>query len=95
MRPSRAADGSWSVVIDPAWPGFAGHFPGNPILPGAELVDWALFVAQNANVPTNGIAKARFLAPVRPNDSLKIEVARSTVRFMRNDQVIAEVVLSS
>jgi 3-hydroxyacyl-[acyl-carrier-protein] dehydratase len=55
--------------IDAAHPAAHGHFPGNPIVPGAVLLTEIL-----AAIPaeTRGIRSAKFLAPVRPGDCLLI-----------------------
>jgi acyl-coenzyme A synthetase/AMP-(fatty) acid ligase len=61
-------------------PAFAGHFPGQPLMPGALLLSEVLeamsgvpaLVARLGDRPT--LAVAKFLAPVRPGDSLTIEL---------------------
>ncbi|RYZ12602.1 MAG: CoA ligase [Comamonadaceae bacterium] len=59
-------------------PSFAGHFPGQPLLPGALLLSEVLEAMQGVPVlaarlgaaPT--LAAAKFLAPVRPGSTLRI-----------------------
>lgn len=66
----------WAVPAD--HPSFAGHFPGQPLLPGvvllAEVLEAAL--AQPAWAGRlqggTGLPQAKFLAPVRPGDRLDI-----------------------
>jgi 3-hydroxymyristoyl/3-hydroxydecanoyl-(acyl carrier protein) dehydratase len=65
-----AVAGGWRVLVAPDWPGFAGHFPGDPVLPAAELLEQALHCAADAGHRATGIRKARFLHPVRPGDEL-------------------------
>jgi acyl-coenzyme A synthetase/AMP-(fatty) acid ligase len=67
------------VDIDPALPAFLGHFPGDPILPGAAVLD---LIARAATLawPELGapraIARAKFTAPVKPGDTLRIHLDR-------------------
>ncbi|RZL91314.1 MAG: CoA ligase [Variovorax sp.] len=59
-------------------PAFAGHFPGQPLLPGALLLSEVLEAVQSVPAliarlgasPT--LAAAKFLAPVRPGSTLRI-----------------------
>jgi 3-hydroxyacyl-[acyl-carrier-protein] dehydratase len=59
--------------LDPAWPVFAGHFPGAPVLPGAALLDWAM-QAQGEREP--GVAWqcawAKFPRAAVPGDRLRL-----------------------
>jgi 3-hydroxyacyl-[acyl-carrier-protein] dehydratase len=56
-------------------PTAAGHFPGNPIIPGALLLDsviHAIFGAGPISTPYE-IRAVKFLRPVRPGDGIRIE----------------------
>ncbi|VWX63145.1 Acyl-coenzyme A synthetase/AMP-(Fatty) acid ligase [Burkholderiales bacterium 8X] len=61
-------------------PAFPGHFPGQPLLPGALLVSEVLEAARSVpalaarlgRMPT--LAAAKFLSPVRPGASLVIDL---------------------
>jgi len=59
--------------FDPGFPGFSGHFPGFPILPGVVQVECARVAAERlwgrAFSPA-GVENAKFLAPVLPGDRL-------------------------
>lgn len=50
-----------------------GHFPGNPVIPGALLLDAALCAVAGAATSACTIRTAKFLRPVRPGDTLRIE----------------------
>lgn len=70
-----------TIAVAPDHPAFAGHFPGQPILPGVVLLGWAtsaLGAALGRPVPPCGIAAAKFLQPVRPGTSLLIRHVRET-----------------
>jgi 3-hydroxymyristoyl/3-hydroxydecanoyl-(acyl carrier protein) dehydratase len=77
-----------SIAVD--HPALAGHFPGNPIVPGVVLLDEITdVVATELGADyTSGqmtIRSAKFLRPVRPGDKLQIELtpgAKNTVRFV-------------
>ncbi len=61
------------------FPGFDGHFPGQPVLPGvcmlkavaATLEDW-----HGQGIRVEELRKARFLSPIRPGQALEIKCVR-------------------
>ena len=64
-------------------PTAAGHFPGNPVIPGAVLLDAVLQVVAGAVMPCE-IRSAKFLHPVHPGDRLVIrwsDAAGGELRF--------------
>ncbi len=67
--------------VDPALPCFAGHFPGNPILPGLVQIDWAVTEAAAAfsgaaEDKFRGMSNIKFKAPVAPATWLQLELHR-------------------
>jgi 3-hydroxyacyl-[acyl-carrier-protein] dehydratase len=74
-------------------PAFAGHFPGQPLLPGVSLLaevleailDDTALAALVGDSPRIGAAK--FLAPVRPGTTLTVHLAGGErgVRFEVKD----------
>jgi acyl-coenzyme A synthetase/AMP-(fatty) acid ligase/3-hydroxymyristoyl/3-hydroxydecanoyl-(acyl carrier protein) dehydratase len=65
--------------VDPAHPALPGHFPGDPIVPGAVLLDEILDALTGelgscAEFAAVTIRSAKFLRPVRPGDSLQIKL---------------------
>ncbi|PWC90873.1 hypothetical protein TSH100_02325 [Azospirillum sp. TSH100] len=57
-------------------PTAAGHFPGNPVIPGAVLLDTALTAIAAAEGLASGpcrLRAAKFLSPVRPGECMRIE----------------------
>lgn len=68
------------LPVAAAHPAFAGHFPGQPILPGVVLLDAALHAIAAQLGLTLGSAQiraAKFLSPVRPGEALQLHFADS------------------
>jgi acyl-CoA synthetase (AMP-forming)/AMP-acid ligase II len=76
-------------------PAAAGHFPGNPIIPGAVLLD-SLVAAMSPGVPPPAIESAKFHHPVRPGDDIEItqQTDGDTTRFECRLAETAQLVLS-
>jgi len=66
-------------------PTAAGHFPGNPIIPGAVLLDEVVCALQaETGFSASVIRAAKFLAPVLPGDVLRLiwqEMTPAIVKF--------------
>ena len=82
----RHDDGSYSAAItfDPAFTGFDGHFPGNPIVPAVcqlsavEVLTHMALGHHNLKLVTISLMKCR--APLLPNDT-----ATFTFSITQND----------
>ncbi|MGO8917018.1 MAG: hypothetical protein ACLQJR_14030 [Stellaceae bacterium] len=76
---------SFEVRFSIDHPTAAGHFPGNPIIPGAVLLDEVLqAIAGDGCVGPSVIRSVKFLQPVRPGDGLLIRwqlEARGETKF--------------
>ena len=65
-------------------PASRGHFPGNPIIPGAVLLSETISAIRPGSVAPVHILSAKFLHPARPGDRMTIEAttaAGGIVRF--------------
>lgn len=72
-----------ALRVEPAHPALAGHFPGNPVVPGVVLLERvaaALKTWRGARV--DGF-DAKFLHPLLPNQQAVIELCEGSgnVRF--------------
>ncbi len=65
---------SQALLIEADHPSFAGHFPGNPLLPGAVLLQKLQDLLEQA-LPGRQLVQfnsAKFLAPIPPGSELTI-----------------------
>jgi 3-hydroxyacyl-[acyl-carrier-protein] dehydratase len=64
------------IAIAREHPAFAGHFPGQPLLPGVVLLGEALEVLLRESPTVLGdaprVSAVKFLAPVRPGADLEV-----------------------
>ena len=71
---------SWYIA--PNQPVFAGHFPGNPIMPGVlvlGLLKSLLAEHSGAQVQIAAIKRQKFMRPVLPGDTLCIRINKLDV----------------
>jgi 3-hydroxymyristoyl/3-hydroxydecanoyl-(acyl carrier protein) dehydratase len=70
----------------------AGHFPGNPIIPGALLLAEVLRCiesAEGAGYASCNVKNAKFPHPARPGEMVEIDYARSAQGSITFDCVVA------
>jgi len=80
VGPTAAAATTWTHAgrVDPEHPMLAGHFPGDPIVPGAWLLSFALRCAGDwlrAHAPDHrvaGLRAAKFQRPLRPGERFEL-----------------------
>jgi 3-hydroxymyristoyl/3-hydroxydecanoyl-(acyl carrier protein) dehydratase len=62
------------LTVPASHPALPGHFPGNPIVPGALILSEVIRAASRQHRIT-GVAAAKFLAPLRPDTPFHIELS--------------------
>jgi len=81
------------LKFSPDHPTGAGHFPGNPIIPGALLLAETLRTiseANNLDVTSYTIKSAKFQHPVRPGDCVEIEYTYSAQEHIEFNCTVAD-----
>ncbi len=83
-------------------PCLAGHFPGNPIVPGVVILDEVanIIVQQNKAFKINGFSSVKFLQPllaeqdvsVKLNDVIVANAGHAKIKFsvFNSDDLIAQ-----
>lgn len=82
-----------SICIAVDHPAIAGHFPGDPIVPGVVLVDRiASLLERNGRGSLRRLGAIKFVAPLRPSEvaevNVRIDVARVRFRIACGEQAI-------
>ena len=78
VRDALAEGGRFHVPVE--HPAFAGHFPGQPVLPGVALLACVVRVLDSQPElraclgPTLQIAQAKFISPVLPGTDLQVQL---------------------
>lgn len=74
-----------SLVIPADHPSLAGHFPGNPIVPGLVILEEVVQALESwrPGSRTVGMPVVKFLAPLRPEQAFTIHFAESGTHGIR------------
>lgn len=62
-------------LFTPGFPGFSGHFPGDPVLPAiVQLMAVVSFASERSGIPLKlaAVATAKFLSPIRPDEEVLV-----------------------
>jgi 3-hydroxyacyl-[acyl-carrier-protein] dehydratase len=84
-QPNTSIVGIKNVTANEAY--FQGHFPKDPVMPGVLIIEamaqtGAVLMSKSLEIPVEGksiyflsVNEARFRAPVRPGDTLRLNVS--------------------
>ena len=82
-------------------PALAGHFPGNPIIPGVVILEAVISAAEDwlgGQLHVRTLAQAKFLAPLKPDEAARIDlVLRGSIlefAVQRLETIVAKGALS-
>jgi acyl-coenzyme A synthetase/AMP-(fatty) acid ligase len=84
LRLLRPTNETAEIRIPADHPALAGHFPGNPVVPGALVLDaaWAHISARRPGT-LSSLPSVKFLAPIRADETiyLRVEFSERAARF--------------
>ena len=89
--------GSTSFVVEASHPALAGHFPGNPVVPGVLILEHVVLAVEATiarRMRLQGLRQVKFLEPLLPGQSAQISleagVGMISFRVTRNGSLIAK-----
>lgn len=75
----------WHACVPSDLAELDGHFPGNPVVPGVAQVGWVLsalhIIIPNLSPDRVTVDRAKFKAPVRPQDLVVMIIKLNAGRF--------------
>ncbi|MES9903042.1 MAG: hypothetical protein ABW168_10200 [Sedimenticola sp.] len=63
-----------SFTIPATHPSLAGHFPGNPIIPGVVILDHLLSILNSKGVEVTSFTHAKFVKSAKGGQKIDLEV---------------------
>ncbi len=96
MTAHAASSPASSFVVAADHPALAGHFPGDPIVPGVVILERVIEAAGRwlgRPVAVEGLPQVKFVAPLRPGEradvTLRLEGSTLAYSVMRDDVLVS------
>lgn len=67
-----------------------GHFPGNPIVPGAVLLGYAASALAERGEAIASVSRMKFLCPLLPEQAFAIEVDGRKIKWLAGGNTVAQ-----
>lgn len=86
------------IVVPGDHPSTDGHFPGNPIVPGAMLLSEVMGAWEGllgGPLQSSNVKVAKFLSPTRPGDCVSIQFERVGVDDVKFECVVNDTTVLS
>ena len=67
---------SFDFIVPHTHPCLEGHFPGNPVVPGAVIIDEVMrgLLTKEPTIKINNIPSVKFLKPLKPDIAVQVNV---------------------
>lgn len=81
------------VTLEPSCPVYDGHFPGNPIAPGAcniEMVRQCASIAMGKDIRITAIRLCKFMMLIRPSISEQLTIQMNWIAERMSATIIVE-----
>jgi len=86
---------SFDFIVNSSHPSISGHFPGNPIVPGAVIIENVIKVFSRSNDPREitSLSTVKFIKPIEVNQKVDVNFLSISTELISFECVSNNVVL--